>query len=272
MHRTQPPSWKHSLALKLFGVVFLAMHVPLLCLIAVVTFRQDLLTPGGVLALATLATLVATGAVLHTMWRFLRPLRAAADGLQAYMKHGTALQLDEAGGTDEVARLLRLLVQALGHLDRARAPLLRSSAIALRSEVGAARALQGGTIHTVILAEVDEWAAIEAARDVRLLDEVQQALARRLRERAPPEATVLPWGRGRCLLVLPAAHRDRAALLRDLASTLHVPSQAAGFQLSVVHADCGNEASGWSAALQRLDQRMFALRAGLAVPAPFGTN
>jgi hypothetical protein len=266
MNSNESPAWRHSLAVKLFGVVFLATHVPLLCLIGVVTFRPDWLTPAGVLALATTATLLATGLVFYVMWRFLQPLRQAADGLQAYMKHGTALQLKE-GGEDEVARLLRLLVRALGHLDRARVPLLHSSALALRSEVHAARTLQGATIHTVILAEVNEWDVIEASRDVRLLEEVQQALVRRLQERAPPEATVLPWGRGRCLMVLSAAHRDRAALLRELGATLRVPSQAGGFQLSVVHADCGNGAAGWSAALQRLDQRMFALRAGITQPA-----
>jgi len=57
--------------------------------------------------------------------------------LRDYMLHGQPLRMDNASG-DEVGRLVQVLVLALAHLDRSRAPLLHAGALALERKTSAA--------------------------------------------------------------------------------------------------------------------------------------
>ncbi|WNO05030.1 hypothetical protein [Rhodoferax mekongensis] len=131
-------SWFQSVAVRSFLIAFVATHIPLLCLIALVTLKPAWLTPVGVLAATLVATLLATTLVLLVLWRMFRPLRDAADGLQALMTKGIPLRL-RAGGEDEIARLVRVLTQALAHMDRSRLPLLQSGANQLETRAAALR-------------------------------------------------------------------------------------------------------------------------------------
>ena len=90
-------------------------------LIAVVVLRSDWLAPWSVLIAALLFTLAATALVVGVLWRMFWPLRQAADGLRGFMTHGT-LPRASAGSSDEVGRLVGILVRSLAHLDRSRSP------------------------------------------------------------------------------------------------------------------------------------------------------
>jgi hypothetical protein len=94
-----PVRWHRSVAVKSFGIAFVATHIPLLALVAAVTLAPGVLPPLGVLAIALVATLAATVLVITVLWRLFRPLRQAADGLHAYMTRGTPWRGDTDSGT-----------------------------------------------------------------------------------------------------------------------------------------------------------------------------
>ncbi|MCB2069686.1 MAG: hypothetical protein KDF67_08655, partial [Ottowia sp.] len=104
-------------------------------MLALVTLHPAWLTPVGVLLAALVATLLATAVLITVLWRLFRPLRQAADGLLGFMTRGAPVQMG-VGAQDEIGRLVGLLVQSLAHLDRGKAPLLRSGATALAASAG----------------------------------------------------------------------------------------------------------------------------------------
>lgn len=253
--------WYQSVAVKSFVIAFISTHVPLLVLIGVITLHPQWLTPWGVFGATLAATLLATALVLISLWRLFRPLRAAADGLLAFMARGESVRLS-AGAQDEVGRLVRLLVQALAHLGRARAPLLQSGASMLVStQSGATGGARDRPV--LVLAEIDDWATIEGAGEPFLMQELQATLMRRTGEAVAPEGLVLAWGRGRCLVMLPAPASDALDRLAALSQPLHVSSRPTPYRVSAVMELRSPGPAGWAAALNRLEQRLFALRAGL---------
>jgi len=252
--------WRQSLAVKSFVVAFLATHVPLLALIALVTLRPDWLTPWGVFGVTLIATLVATGFVLAVLWRLFQPLRVAADGLLAFMARGEPMRLG-AGSQDEAGRLVRLLVQALAHIDRGRGPLLRAGAFVVQQSASDPDNVSM-TQHLLALVEVDRWDEVEAEGSVELMAELQEALQRRLHDTLQGAMPVLPWGRGRCLVMGPPSRITLRQCLLPLATPLHVASRPTRYNVSVVVEPSPLRRVGLSAALQRLEHRMFALRAG----------
>jgi membrane protein implicated in regulation of membrane protease activity len=122
--------WYQSIAVKSFMVAFVATHVPLLSLIALVVMAPEWLTPLGVLAAAMGATLLAAVLVALMLRRFFAPLRLAADSLKEYTRRGLVPRL-QSGWQDEIGRLFNVMVHALAHLDRSRASLLRAAGVAL---------------------------------------------------------------------------------------------------------------------------------------------
>jgi hypothetical protein len=252
--------WTRSLAVKGFGVAFVGTHIPLLALVAVVALRPDWLTPWGVLGAALAATVLAAVVVIGALWRLLQPLRDAADGLVGFMTRGDAVQLS-VGAQDEVGRLMRLLVHALAHVDRARAPLLQSGGVTLDRRTRVAAGVGGDAPRVLALLEVDQWKQLDAEAEITRMADVQVAFQRRVQEALRPGELLLPWGRGRLLVVLDGTPAQAFERLEPVCQRFHLASGPQPFSCSaVVEARSGGTAAGWASALNRLEQRLFAQR------------
>jgi len=249
--------WSQSFAVKSFAIAFVATHIPLIALVALLVLRPGQLAPAGVLAAALVATVVAAVLVIALLWRLLRPLRQAADGLRDFMLHGHPLRLDAASG-DEVGRLVNVLVLALAHLDRSRAPLLHAGALALERKAAGAPAAQGAQV--MVLLEVDQWRALDESARLDQMQEVQAAMNRALAALLHRNEYMLPWGRGRFLLVLDCVGADAAERLQPLCEGLRVGSSPARLTCSAVLEPRATHSAAWPAALQRLEHKLFALR------------
>ena len=251
--------WYRSIAVKSFVIAFLATHIPLLTLIAVVTLRPQWLTAWGVLLSTLAATLIASGFVIWTLWRLFRPLRQAADGLVGFMTHGKPVAMS-LGSQDEIGRLVQLLVQSLAHMDRSRAPLLRSGSAAIDRRAQHAHDQGQGDLATMALLEVDQWRALDESADLRRMQEVQEAMDRRLQELMTDGEMLLPWGRGRFLLVMNGTAGQVRERLCASCQRFHVASGPTPYTCSVAVEPRAGGTTGWTSALQRLDQQLFALR------------
>lgn len=259
--------WYRSVAVKSVAIAFVCTHVPLLALIALVVVAPGELQPLTVLGLALLSTLLATALVIYALWRLFRPLRQAADGLLKFMTEGQPLRLT-AESHDEVSSLIRVLVLALAHLDRARDMMPNAMPkgplpLPPDPEIGTV-----GMPDMVALVEIDGWDEVEHAADARLQNEVQDALRRRIDMLALAPRQILPWGRGRYLLFIAGSTRQVKQRLESLSSPLHVASRPGGYRIiGVVESRSPNE-SDWSEALRRLDRHLFAMRAEGRTAAP----
>ena len=249
--------WRQSFAVKSFAIAFVATHIPLIALIAFVVLRPGQLAPAGVLAAALLATVMAAVMVIALLWRLLRPLRQAADGLRDYMLHGQPLRMDNASG-DEVGRLVHVLVLALAHLDRSRAPLLHAGALALERKTSAAPAADGAQV--MALLEVDQWKELDESARLERMQEVQAAMSRALGSLLGRNEFMLPWGRGRFLLVLDCPGADAADRLQYLCAGFGLGSSPGRLTCSAALEPRAAHSAAWPATLQRLEHKLFALR------------
>lgn len=251
--------WTQSIAVKSFAVAFVATHIPLLTLVAVVTLRPDWLTPWRVLLAALVATLLATALVIYVLWRMFAPLREAADGLEAFMARGQTLQL-VPGPADEVGRLVRVLTGALAHWDRSRAALLHSGGQVLQRRSAQAQELGGERLQTLVLLELDQWPALDAEGDLERMEQVQTTLLERLAGATEAGELVLPWGRGRFLLAVATRQADTLPRATALCQPFGVDGDDQSYHCSAVLETRSGTAIGWASALQRLEQKLYTLR------------
>lgn len=249
--------WPQSFAVKSFAIAFVATHIPLIGLIALLALNPGKLAPLGVLAAALVATVVAAVLVIALLWRLLRPLRLAADGLRDFMQHGHPLRLDAASG-DEVGRLVQVLVLALAHLDRSRAPLLHAGALALERKAASTSQAEGAQV--MVLLEVDQWKALDEGARLHQMQHVQAAMNRALAALLRRNEYMLPWGRGRFLLVLDCVGADAVERLQPLCEGLRADSLSAALTCSAVLEPRASHSAAWPATLQRLEHKLFALR------------
>ena len=259
-----PVRWHRSVAVKSFGIAFVATHIPLLALVAAVTLAPGVLPPLGVLAIALVATLAATVLVITVLWRLFRPLRQAADGLHAYMTRGTPWRGDTDSGTtsaasDEVTRLVQVLVHALAHIDRARSPLLQAGANVLQGRTGLSGVADGEPVRTLGLIEIDQWQQLDQAASLEQMMEVQTAMARMLNHQMQAGEVMLPWGRGRYLVILNEPPSGMEGRLWPLLRGFRAGPTGTPYSCSVAMEPHG-AARSWPASLQRLDHKLFALR------------
>lgn len=253
-----------SVAVKSFGIAFVATHIPLLALIAAVTLLPGALPPLAVLAIALLATLAAAALVITVLWRLFRPLRQAADGLYGYMTRGTpwrgGTQMDAgSAANDEVTRLVHVLVHALAHIDRARSPLLQAGANVLHGRTGLCGVAEGEPVRTLGLIEIDQWQILDEAANLNQMVEVQTAMARMLNAQMQADEVMLPWGRGRYLVILNESPSGMEGRLWPLLRGFRAGAAGIQYSCSVVMEPHG-AARSWPSSLQRLDHKLFALR------------
>ncbi|HEX2546470.1 MAG TPA: hypothetical protein VHL79_16430 [Ramlibacter sp.] len=249
--------WYRSVAVKSCVIAFVATHIPLLGLIALIVLFPQWLSPWGVFAVALLFTLLATGLVITVLWRMFRPLRDAADGLQLFMTEGRLFAGSAAGG-DEVGRMVQVLVRSLAHLERGRAALLDAGAFAV-----AQQQLQSGELPRrgwMVLMEVDQWEALDREGDVDELLAVQSGMAEALRAELSPREVLLPWGRGRFLAILVGSGSEVVARLERLCAALPVPRTERLYTASAALEPKETGPRSWAAGLQRLEHKLFALR------------
>lgn len=253
--------WYQSVAVKCAAFAFVATHVPLLMLLAVVTLAPHWLTPWGVVWIALAATLLATAVLLAALWRLFRPLRDAADGLLGFMTRGETLRMS-AASQDEISRLIGTLVRSLAHLQRSRTPYLIESA-----RQGLEQARRDEKISSdglLVLVEIDQWEDIEQQAAIRTMAELQVVLERRVQDCIGSQDMALPWGRGRMLVQMQAPASSALQRLDRLRDPLRISASPKRYSLSAVMETSTEHATGRAAALQRLEQRLFALRhAGL---------
>ena len=255
----EPMRWYNSIAVKCCLVAFVATHIPLLGLIAVVVLRPDWLTPLSVLLAALVFTLTATAVLIAVLWRMFQPLREAADGLLGFMTRGMVLQA-APGSSDEIGRLVQVLVRSLAHLDRSRSPLLQGSAFTLSQALPddpAPRGKRDG--RWLALLEVDQWDWLERAADIGEMARVHAETEASLDALLQPEEAALPWGRGRFLLVLAGSGADAHERLAPVCRQLPVRGDRAYTATAAVEPQ-DVTSKVWAAALQRLDHKLFSLR------------
>jgi hypothetical protein len=251
--------WYRSIAVKSFGIAFIATHLPLLGLGVMIALHPEAFTPAGALLVALAATLLAVVLVIFVLWRMFRPLRSAADGLRDFMMHGQPLRMTP-GSRDEVGRLVQMLVLSLAHLDRGRAALLQAGAHALESQVDA---LPGGgalDLDWMALIEIDQWQSLDENADLARMHEVQQHMSRLAGGLLLQGETLLHWGRGRFLAVLGSSGADCFERLEKLHEGFRVGSSPQLFTCSIAVEARTRDSTGWSSALQRLEHKLFAMR------------
>jgi len=254
-----PMRWYHSVALKSSLVAFVATHIPLLGLIALILFWPDLLSPWGVFLAALVLTLAATGLVVGVLWRMFRPLRQAADGLKGFMTGGGATLRTGPGTQDEIGRLVAVLVRALAHLDRSRGALLHSSSVAV------GRALAEGTWagldgrQWLVLLEIDRPDALDGTARMDALLKIHQGMDRVMAQLLQAGEIALPWGRGRFLALLNGSNADTIERLHAVCKSIEIDGSPACTATAVVEPEVA-DAQARAAALQRLEHKLFARR------------
>ena len=255
----RPLRWQGSIAVKAFAIAFVATHIPLLGLIAFVVFWPGALSPLQVLAAALGATVLAAIFVIAALWRLFKPLRQAADGLRDFMAQGKVLRLPDAP-PDEVGRLTGVLVMALAHLDRSRASLFHASALSLERSTRVRAAGSSNSTQTVILFEVDEWRTLDERAMLSEMQEVQSAMGRHIATILRTHEVVLPWGRGRYLVVMETEHHEAHQRVQALCMGFHVPSRPTRYTCSAAVQPRDPSVRTWPATLQRLEHGLFTLR------------
>lgn len=106
---------RDSLVTKIFAVCFLAIHMPLLAMIAYLASGYSS-HPFPVLSILLVATLIGTIACLTTLWWFIRPLRLLATALQRYNADGTPVRLP-IDGPDEIGVVSRAVTATMVELE-----------------------------------------------------------------------------------------------------------------------------------------------------------
>jgi hypothetical protein len=247
--------WYRSVAVKSCLIAFVATHIPLLALIALIVLFPEQLSPWGVFVVALVFTLLATALVISVMWQMFRPLRDAADGLQRFMTEGRLFAPSAAGG-DEVGRMVQVLVRSLAHLERGRTGLLDVGSLALVQASGQALSPRGW----MVLLEVDQWQALDREGELEELVAVQQGMIEALQRTLKPDEMLLPWGRGRVLAILTGAGTQVLERLEDLCMQLPVPRTQRLYTATAAVEPKESGTRSWAAGLQRLERKLFALR------------
>lgn len=249
--------WYRSVAVKSCLIAFVATHIPLLGLIALIVAFPQWLSPWGVFWAALAFTLLATVFVIGVLWKMFRPLREAADGLRGFMTEGR-LALPSAASGDEVGRMVQVLVRSLAHLERSRTPLLDAGAFAVARQ----HSDQGAVADRgwMVLLEVDQWQALDREAGVDELLAVQKGMAAALQQALAEDELLLPWGRGRFLAILAGSGTQVHERLERLCGQLPVPRTTRLYTASAAVEPKETGARSWAAGLQRLEQKLFSMR------------
>ena len=100
-----------------------------------------------------------------------------------------------------------------------------------------------------------------SAGDVIRMAKLQNALQRQIGDALSPAETVLPWGRGRVLVLLEGTQAEALNRLQRSCAHLALPADQESYRTRMV-IDARDSAGqqGWANAMQRLEQRLFEAR------------
>jgi len=250
--------WYDSVAVKSSLVAFVATHIPLLGLIALILFWPGLLSPWGVFVVALILTLVATAFVVTVLWRMFRPLRQAADGLKGFMTSGTLFR-GPVSGSDEIGRLVGVLVRSLAHLDRSRGALLHSSSITLGEALSERGWAGADGRQWLVLVEADRQGILDGRMTLEGMLELHNAVERALDKLLQAGELAVPWGRGRFLCLLGGSNADVVERMDVFCRHIDIDGHDSVTATAAIEPE-GVDAQARAASLQRLEHKLFGLR------------
>ncbi len=183
---------RHSLLVKIFGVCFIAIHLPLIVTIAYLWtgFASE---PGPVLAILLVATLVGTVACLAILWTFIAPLRRLAAAIEQYQLHGTPIRL-HIREKDEIATVSRAVMNMVADVETLMKKLQHQAAsdpltglgnrrwLAERIPMEQARAAREGNVLSAILFDLDHFKQINDEHGHEVGDKVLLAVSEAVRD------------------------------------------------------------------------------------------
>ncbi|QJW85587.1 hypothetical protein HK414_26870 [Ramlibacter terrae] len=112
----------------------------------------------------------------------------------------------------------------------------------------------------MVLLEVDQWQALDREGRVDELVQVQKGMAQALEGALGPDEMLLPRGRGRVLAVLSGKGADVFERLEKLCAQLPIPRTSRLYTATAAVEPREAGARSWAAGLQRLENKLFALR------------
>lgn len=254
-----PFAWHRSVAVRTFLFAFVGTHVPLLLLVTLLLLHPELISPLYVVLLTVATALLSTGFVVACLWRQFRPLREAADALRDFMLKGDPLRL-QPGANDEVGRLVRMLSMAFAHLERSRAPLLQAGGLVLLDRAQRNGDGSQATPRTMALVEADQWQQVEESGDLDGMMELQTALNRALSHDLREGEILLPWGRGRYLLMMDGRGSDAVERLAEVNGGMVLACIKQPLTFTAAVEGRSAHITSWAATLQRLERKLFAMR------------
>jgi len=186
---------RRSLSLRLFLIVFLSTHLPLISALAVYIISAQKISVVSLLVLLG-ATLAATVVSLFAIHRETTPIVAITDALHAFSEHGRVVEITHRS-EDEIGKLAtsakwaidtaeRLLKEAQEQANQD--PLTGvANRRALLQQVGASRG-------TIALIDIDRFKAVNDELGHLAGDEALKAVARLIRHHIRATDMVARWG------------------------------------------------------------------------------
>jgi diguanylate cyclase (GGDEF)-like protein len=233
---------RSSLTWRIFGIAFVAIHVPLISLCFYLAFGQPS-DPLPLLLTALVATVTASGATLALIMRMMQPIETVIASLAAYRQQGAVPQLNRSGSA-EVGRLVEAVNLLIADVERNMGRLEREAHsdpltglsnrrwLSQAAELELYRAKKLGQKVSVIVFDLDHFKHINDSygHDVgdQVLVEVAELVRRQLR---PYDLLARTGGEEFCILIAggdvgvaqAAAERIRASIA---ALELHSVKQA----------------------------------------------
>lgn len=214
-----------SLVAKIFAVCFLAIHLPLIAMIAYLGSGFSTNT-GPVLTILLAATLIGTITCLSTLWWFIRPLRSLASAVQQYQADGTPVRLRLAQ-SDEIGVVANTVATTIAELDGVMRKLRQQATtdqltglgnrrwLTERIAIEQTRAEREKTPISVVLFDLDHFKNINDSHGHDVGDKVLMAVGEVIRDNLRRYDLAARIGGEEFCLVLPKTRANEAAAIAE---------------------------------------------------------
>ena len=214
-----------SLVAKIFAVCFLAIHLPLIAMIAYLGSGFST-NPGPVLTILLAATLIGTITCLSTLWWFIRPLRSLANAVQQYQADGTPVRLRLAQ-SDEIGVVANTVATTIAELDGVMRKLRQQAStdqltglgnrrwLTERIAIEQTRAEREKAPISVVLFDLDHFKNINDSHGHDVGDKVLMAVGEVIRDNLRRYDLAARIGGEEFCLVLPKTRANEAAAIAE---------------------------------------------------------